>query len=267
MSRRPRWRYAVVHDVDGPKVRLGVLWFATLVGAALLHRLALASVLAVAAALAADQVLRLHVPPVAASQEGGRLGRLLADPVRLPVVVGAAALPLAAAGGSLLLAGALVATVVTVPAWRLLVPAGTDPAAIAMTALVVPAFGIAAAAPVLLHRLGPWAAIVLLVLVSAYDAGDFLVGTGAGTAWEGPAAGVLAVAVCAFVAAAFPLPPLEVDGAVALGALTGILAPFGPPLGSLLVGDGRTPARFVRRLDVLLLVAPVAAWATPAATG
>lgn len=268
MSRRPRSPYAVVHDIDGPKVRLGFVWFVLVIGAALLHRLALGAVLAAAAALAADEVLRLHVPVGGGDEdERGRIERILGDPARLPVLLAGAALPLAAVAGSHVLAGALAATFVVLPVWRLVAGRAADPAVLPFAALAVPALGLAAAAPVLLHRVGPWAAIVLLVLVSAYDAGDFLVGTGAGTAWEGPAAGIVAVAVCAFAAASFPLPPLEVEGAVLLGVLTVVLAPFGPPLGSLLVGDGWTKARYVRRLDVLLLLAPVAAWATPAATG
>jgi hypothetical protein len=269
MSRRPRSPFAVVHDIDGPKVRLGFAWFVLVIGAALAHRLALGVVLAVAAALAADEVLRLHLPAAdGADDDGrGRVERVLGDPTRLPVLLAGASLPLAAVAGSDVLAGALVATFLVLPVWRLLAARDAHPSVLPLAALAIPALGLAAAAPVLLHRIAPWAAVVLLVLVSAYDAGDFLVGTGAGTAWEGPAAGIAAVGVCAFVAAAFPLPPLEVDGAVLLGVLTALLAPFGPPLGSVLVGDGRTKARYVRRLDVLLLLAPVAAWATPAATG
>lgn len=262
-------RFAVVHDIDGPKVRLGVAWFVLLVGSAYVHRLALGVVLAGAAALAADEVLRLHTE-VPAGERGGPLDRvlgLLEDPARLPVVLAAAAVPLAAVAGSDTMAGALVVGVMAVPVWRLLADRSGDPAVPAFAGIAVPALGIAAAAPVLLHRVGPWAAVVLVVLVCAYDAGDFLVGTGAASSWEGPVAGAVAVCVTAFACAVVALPPLEVDGAVALGALTAVLAPFGPPMASLLVGDGRTRARFVRRLDVLLLLAPVAAWATPAATG
>lgn len=267
MSPRERSPFAVVHDIDGPKVRLGVLWFVVLIGAALAHRVVLGGVLGVAAALAADEVLRLHIPAAEEPDGRGRVARILGDPSRLPVLLAAGAVPLAAVAGSDTLAGALVFAVLVLPAWRLLAARDGDPAMLPLAAVAVPALGLAAAAPVLLHRMAPWAAIVLIVLVCAYDAGDFLVGTGAATDWEGPAAGVVAVAVCAFVAAAFPLPPLDVDGAALLGLLTAILAPFGPPLGSVLVGDGAIKARYVRRLDVLLLVAPVAVWAAPAATG
>ena len=266
MSARARSPFTAVHDIDGPKVRLGVVWFVVLIGAALAHRVALGGVLGVAAALAADEVLRLHVPD-ADDAPGGRLARVLGEPNRLPVLLAAGAVPLAAVAGSDALAGALVAGALVLPAWRAITVRESDPGMLPLASLAVPALGLAAAAPVLLHRMAPWAAIVLIVLVSAYDAGDFIVGTGAATDWEGPAAGVVAVGVCAFVAAAFPVPPLDVDGAALLGLLTALLAPFGPPLGSVLVGGGAIKARYVRRLDVLLLVAPVAVWAAPAATG
>jgi hypothetical protein len=117
---------------------------------------------------------------------------------------------------------------------------------------------------VLVHRLGTGAAVALLVLVAAYDAGDFLVGTGAGTTWEGPAAGVAAVAVVGFGIFVIALPPLEEQGAIGAAVLVALLAPLGPPITSALIGDGATPARFVRRLDSLVLAGPVAAFALAA---
>jgi hypothetical protein len=55
--------------------------------------------------------------------------------------------------------------------------------------------------------------------------------------------------------------PLGGHGALTLAVVTAVLAPLGPPSASVLVGDGRRPARFVRRLDTLLVLGPVAAWA------
>ncbi len=104
----------------------------------------------------------------------------------------------------------------------------------------------------------------MLVLVSVYDAGDFLVGTGASTAWEGPAAGVAAVAVFSFAASVVAIPPVDRSGALILGVLTGVLAPAGPLAASVLIGNGWRPARFARRLDSLLVLGPLAAFALPA---
>lgn len=239
-------RWVVVHDIDGPKVRLGVVWFAVACGTALVHRGLLALVMAVAAACAADQLVRLHV------EATGSWRTLLQEPARLAAVLAAAALPLAAAAGSDTLAGACALGAVVV----LVVSGGR-----AMTALhaALPV-GLAAASPVLLHRVGTAAALFLLLLVCAYDAGDFLVGTGAGTTWEGPAAGIAAVGVVGFGATVLAPPPLVEEGSATLAILVALLAPLGPPLASVLVGDGATKARFVRRLDSLLLCGPVAAY-------
>lgn len=245
MSRRSP--YAVVHDVDGPKVRMGVAWFAATAGACLLWRPVLALVLAGAAALAADQVVRVHDP---ASTAGWRT--LPLDLPRLVAVLGAASMPLAAAAGSDTLAAAMAAaTMVT------LLVVGLRGSLPLLAALVL---GLAAASPLLLHRLGPAAALFLLLLVAAYDAGDFLVGTGAGTAWEGPAAGVAAVAVVGFATTVLTPRPLLEEGAATLALVVAMLAPLGPPMASLLIGGGATPARFVRRLDSLLVAGPVAAY-------
>lgn len=237
--------FRVVHDIDGPKVRLGFLWFVVACGAAAAARPLLAIVMAVAGACAADQLVRLHVEP-------GTLRTLLEQPVRVAAVVGGAALPLAAAAGSDTLAGACVATV--------MVTTAVAGARAMQVVLAVVSIGLAAASPVLMHRLGTAAALFLLLLVCAYDAGDFLVGTGAGTSWEGPAAGVAAVAVVGFGATVLAPPPLVEEGTATLAILVALLAPLGPPLASVLVGDGRAKARFVRRLDSLLLAGPVAAY-------
>lgn len=248
---------AVAPDVDGPKVRLGICWFAGTVLAAILDPAALAVVLAAAAALAADQVLQL--------QERTSAG-VLEDPLRLPAVLVAAGLPLAALGGADLVTAAAAASTVVVLAAR--VWSGPVGGAVGDTALVlggaVP-FGLAAASPVLLSGLDWTAGAVLLVLVAAYDAGDFLVGSGSHSPWEGPVAGVLAVLVCGFGAWVWAPPPLEGHGVLALVVATAVLAPFGPPAASVLIGGAGRPARFVRRLDTLLVLGPVAAFSAATA--
>jgi hypothetical protein len=114
---------------------------------------------------------------------------------------------------------------------------------------------------VLLQRLGTAAALFLLVFVAAYDAADFLIGTGAHAPWEGPAAGAATVAVVAFGGLVLSPPPLEESGVVALAVVVAVLAPLGPLVASVLIGDGTTRARFVRRIDSLLVAGPVAAYA------
>ena len=244
---------AVAPDIDGPKVRLGIVWFLASVGAALLSQLLLAALLAAAAAFAADQVVRL---------QGRGEDDVLEDPLRLPAVLAAASLPLAAVAGTDLVAAALAALTVVVLVHRIWSgPVGGAVGDVGLILAGAVPLGLAAASPVLLAELAPAAAVVLLVLVAAYDAGDFLVGSGSATPWEGPVAGAVAVLACGFGAWTWAPPPLEGRGVLALVAATALLAPFGPPAASVLIGDGRRPARFVRRLDTLLVLGPVAAFA------
>ncbi len=258
----------MVHDTDGPRVRWGVVWFVTVVGAAALSRGLLSLVMALAAALATDQVLRLRDADTAAAARVPA-GGLLSDPRRLPALIAAAAVPLAAGAGPDTLVAVLPALTLVVLVQRLCT-ASVQPAhgrAVTDAALgvaVALALGLAAAAPVLAHGFGAQAAVVVLILVCAYDAGDFLVGSGSTTWWEGPAAGVAAVAVATFAVSVVPLEPVDAPAAYALGGLTCVLAPLGPPAASLFVGSGRRPARFLRRLDSLLLLGPILPWALAA---
>ncbi|MGI8759453.1 MAG: hypothetical protein ACR2K0_09120 [Acidimicrobiales bacterium] len=256
---------AVVHDTDGPRVRWGLVWFVATIAAAAAARSLLAVVMAVAAALAADQVLRLHHAD-ADAVAGRRPGGLLSDPRRLPAALGGAALPLAAAAGTDTLVAALPAVVLVVLAQRLCTSssqrqpahAAAD-AALGVMAAVGP--GLAAAAPVVAHGFATQTAVVVLLLVCAYDAGDYLIGSGSPTSWEGPAAGIVAVAVVSFAVSVVPLGPVDAAAALAIGGLTCLLAPLGPPAASLLIGDGRRPARHIRRLDSLLVLGPILPYA------
>jgi hypothetical protein len=231
-------------DANGPRIRLGVLWFAALVASAGLSRPAFAGVLAIAAVMAADEVIRLALLQ-------RRIGALAAG-----------AFPLAALAGTDGLLAAAVGVAAAVPLARLWMRRGPPPVAeIGVTIAATTAAGLATAGPVLLAHIGPSAAVTLVVLVSAYEAGDFVVGTDAGSRWEGPAAGITAVAVCAFAAWVLALPPLEGDGVILLGAVVAVLAPLGAPMASVLLGSAAQPARYVRRVDAWLLAGPGAAWA------
>lgn len=242
-------------------MRWGLIWFVVTIAAAVLARPLLAAVLALAAALAADQVLRLRDAEVVATT-GGKVGGLLSDPRRLPALLGAAALPLAAGAGGDTLAAALGALVVVVLGQRVCTT-GAQPqrangvADASFAILVAVTLGAAAAGPVLVRGFGAQAAVVVLILVCAYDAADFLIGSGSSTSWEGPAAGIVTVGVVSFALSVVPLEPVDAGATYALGALTAVLAPLGPPAASLLVGSGRRPARHLRRLDSLLVLGPV----------
>jgi len=108
------------------------------------------------------------------------------------------------------------------------------------------------------------AALYLLACAALYDAGAYLVGTGASSAWEGPAAGVAALVPLTLLAALAFVPPFEGASPLLLGALAAVLAPFGPVAGSALLGDRTAYAPALRRLDSLLVLGPIWAWCAAA---
>jgi hypothetical protein len=120
--------------------------------------------------------------------------------------------------------------------------------------------GLAGASAVLVDRTDAAALITLVVLVSGYEVGDFLVGTGASNPVEGPVAGIAAVIVLTFAVSAFEFPPFESGSAWVFGGLVAVLAPLGRFGATILLPgpDARVPA--LRRLDSYLLVTPVWAW-------
>jgi CDP-diglyceride synthetase len=89
--------------------------------------------------------------------------------------------------------------------------------------------------------------------------GAYLVGTGAGNDWEGPVAGVAAI-FCVTLFVAVLVPSFGGGGPFLLGLVAAILTPLGPLAASIILGDRNAKAPALRRLDSLLLVAPVWAW-------
>ena len=110
---------------------------------------------------------------------------------------------------------------------------------------------------VLLTRLDQGSAIALLLLVSAYETGDYLVGSGARNPFEGPLAGIAAVTVVTFVVSTFGIAAFDVGQAWLFGALVAVLAPLGQLFASAVLPAAAAPASCLRRLDSLLLAGPV----------
>jgi hypothetical protein len=123
---------------------------------------------------------------------------------------------------------------------------------------------VAAAGPVIVRTRpdGAVLAVALLLAVCLYDAAVFVVGTGATNSWEGPAAGVVTLVPFTVLVAALLVPPFRGSSPWVLGGLTAVLAPWGAPLATRLLGGGDRLGA-VRRLDSLLLVGP--AWAVATA--
>jgi hypothetical protein len=121
--------------------------------------------------------------------------------------------------------------------------------------------GLAGAAPVLLRSgTGLVPVLVLFAYAMAYDAGTYVVGSGAAGAWEGPAAGIAATGTVTLTVAAVLAPRFVGTSPWWLGALAAVLAPIGPIIGSAFPAPGadpkvRMPA--LRRLDSLLVLGPL----------
>lgn len=121
---------------------------------------------------------------------------------------------------------------------------------------------IACGAMVVLREHNPVVAGVLFLMVCAYEAGDFLIGSGGSTAIEGPIAGGLAFVLVGFPAALLWLEPFDVMGIWLLvaAAITCLLGQWAAS--AVLPRPGaKVPA--LRRIDTLLVLAPL--WV--AATG
>lgn len=224
---------------DGPHARLGVLWFIVACAACALGTLAVAVVFAALAAVASMQTARAWVDA----------GRQLS-----PLLVGAAAIgpSLAALVGPIGFAAGIAATFAVVLIGGGITRSEYVPA---FRSSVLPA--IAAGSVVLIGRTDMGALVILLVLVSAYETGDYLMGAEAGSVFEGPLSGMAAVIVVTFVEAVFQLGPFETRAGWVFGALVAVLAPLGAPLASALAPTAQAAGPALRRLDAWLVVAPV----------
>jgi len=232
---------------DGPHGRLGVAWAAVTGAALLAGPLPLAVWMAAHAALAAAQAARAQQPP--------RSKTPLAHP--LGAAVGAALLVVGCAFGWTIAAIAVV--LAGVVALSLPAAIGDPPAQPARTVALALAWGAAAGSLVLARWIGAVPALFLFALISAYDTGAYLVGTGAHSRWEGPAAGIAAIGPVTLGAAALAVPPFTELGPAALGGIAAVLAPLGLHAASRLVQARSAKLRLpaVRRLDVLLVLGPV----------
>ena len=250
--RNRRWRRLAVHyDINGPRVRLGILWFLVTVVALVIGVGALAAVYGVTAGAAGLQTAR------AWRREKKRPHRLTAGLGALGLTA-AAAVDTALLGLALLVFAAAAVAVAVLRRRRRSVPL-EDAGWTLQCGLIV---GMAAASVVLSYRFELGAAISLIVLVAAYETGDYLIGSGAGNSFEGPVGGLAAVLVVTFTIALLRVPPFEAGDAWVFGGLTAVLAPLGQLTASAILPSYNAAAPALRRLDSLLLLAPLWAWTT-----
>ncbi len=246
-------RLAPSYDLEGPRIRLGLAWFVAVFATFAIGRAAgdlpIVGVLyAAVAAVAAAQIVDVWAGRGAELVRWGAMA--IAGVVGVSASFGTAAL-----GGALLfgVVVGVVAGATEIFVRRPLLPA---------TALVLQASlptGLAAASVILAMRYEIGAGVILLAMVMAFDLGDFLIGSGAGSLLEGPVAGALMIVLVTAVAAIIGAPPFHgaLVWAFAAGAM--VLCPLGQVAASWLLPDATTRAPALRRLDSLLLVGP--AWA------
>jgi hypothetical protein len=174
---------------------------------------------------------------------------------------------LAALGGTRLLVAALCAGVLVaigaacIPGGKRLAGRGGRAAALGILLLaIVPAVG--AASMVLVRGDSRASAVVLFLLASAYEMGDFVVGSGASNPVEGPLAGITTTLLVGVPLALLLVNPFDDAGAWLLG-FAAAACPFGQIVGSALLPDAAASAPALRRIDTLLVLGPL--WAAAAA--
>ena len=246
-SRRRR-RIAVVYDIEGPRVRLGIGWFVLLLVSLSAGLAVVTAVYAAAAALAATQVARTWW-----RRGGGNRPNVSVATIGAPALVVAAAISTAMLGIAIL--GLVITSIVTASSDRRTAPI----VGAARTLQCAVWAGGAAASVVCTYRFEIGAAVALVLVVSAYETGDYLIGTGGRSALEGPIAGAAAVLVVQFGIAAIGVPPFELPGGLGFAVLAAVLCPLGQLVASLVLPSAKAPAPALRRLDSLLLLGPV--WA------
>jgi hypothetical protein len=235
-------RYGIVYDIDGPRVRLGVVWF-------------VAAVIACYVGIVALTVLVAAIAALAAAQTAQTLRSTWCRPDRATAAVIAGAVPVGAALGTasagLVVVAAAIAAVALAGMRR---PRRTDPlvdaGAVVRSAVFV---GLAAASLVILYRFDIGAAVTLLLLASAYETGDYLIGSGAGNPFEGPVSGVLALIVLTGALAVVQPPPFTAVGLWFYALVAAVTIPVGQMVASAILPRAGAAAPALRRLDSYLV--------------
>ncbi|MCX7619507.1 MAG: hypothetical protein N2037_01535 [Acidimicrobiales bacterium] len=234
------------------RVIVGFAWFLIELGCFYGGLVWLGAVFALVAAVGALQTCR----------EWRRVG---SQPNRFVAALGAGGMPLAAGWGIALCGLVLLALPVAAVAAALLRRRRRTPllAAAGATVRSSALIGLAAAAPVLVFRVSDVGALLLIVLISGYDLGRYLVGAGSSSPLAGPIAGIVVAGVLTFSVSVaveiFEMKPFADAGhAWVFGGVVAFTAPLGELVGSMVLPHASAPAPALRRLDSLMLAGP--AW-------
>ncbi|MGH9276633.1 MAG: phosphatidate cytidylyltransferase, partial [Acidimicrobiales bacterium] len=244
---RTRPPLAVVPKSTRPHGRLGLLWVGVTVIVIVWSPVAVGIWLALCAGLAGIQTARVW--------------RARNEKPMIPLAGAiAAVLPLCAIAGLREMTAAVAVAVVVTLLVRVFAQTKAPARDVGLTLAIGVVIGLAVASVVLLRNIGLHAPLLLLAFAAAYDAGAYLVGTGASSAWEGPAAGIATLIPVTMLSAVILVPPFPEGSPLLLGLVAAILAPCGPLAGSVLLGERDANAPALRRLDSLLVMAPIWAW-------
>lgn len=248
-------RHAPSPDPRGPRIPLGLGWFALLVVAVFLKWL-LPAVLAGTAVLAALQA-------AGRVKENGQPVNQLVAPVGAGGLVAAAAVSTRVAG---LVLVAFAAAALLAPPGRRPWPFDLDASGRAAwsTLRAGGPVGVALASVVLVQGIDEAALGFLVVALCAYDAGDYLISAGEPQGrWMGPLAGIAATLMWTLGMAVFDPPPFSGGQPWVVGVVVALLAPAGQWYASTLLPRPTTRAPALRRVDSWLFAAPaflVAVW-------
>lgn len=256
-AREARWqhnRLAVPYPTDGPKVTFGLLWFLALVGASLLGAyfdepaigaVAVAGVAAPIAGLAGLQTGNAWFPSLSATRGWVAVAAYIAG---ISGFFGPWGVVIGAALGLIVLLFYIV-----------LYRGHRRPAAQLFDVLFRSAIpvGVAVGSLAALGSVGIGVQLSLIALVSAYETGDFLVGSGSANAVEGPLAGLVSLGAVAFLLFLLQPAPFDAFSILLFAALAAVCCPLGQILASGLLPRGNAWAPALRRLDSYLIVAPI----------
>lgn len=250
-------RLLVEPDINGPRVRLGVLWFLLAMAAVTSGRVWIALLCSGVSAVAGYQLTRLWNSQRKAPKRSKGSAKNAPDPgngLVLDTVI-SGTLPLlagystGATGLGFIVAPFLVIAMHTVRG-------GNFSAAVpTLIGSLLPPIG--AVSIVLAVRFNLWAGLFLVVAVSLYDAGSFLHGAESSSRWEGPAAGIIGVMAATFTMAVFHPNPLTPVSAAISGVIIAITCPLGQMLASRFLPRPDAKARGLRRLDAYLVAGPL----------
>lgn len=242
-------RFVLMPQSQGREVRFGIAWFVSFIACAFVGPPAVALLIGALCSVAALQSV------MSWKQQHTEVDRPIA--AVLPIAAALASLIGVGLAGLVLAFGTVIAIVMAAgaPGRRVGVfaRAGTT-----LRCALLPT--VVAISVVSMARTSTSALLVLLVLVSAYETGNHLVGTDAGSIFDGPIAGVAAVLVVTFTEATFQFGPFTTHAAWLFGGLVAVGAPLGTPVAAAMVPRAAEVGAALRRLDVWLVVAPLWCW-------